>query len=871
MKYTGVHSGLVGGIIKFLLVLILGVILALGGQALFAYTLLTKEGSMGTVSDLANSAGVGMELTDEIKDMNLLEWGKEVMGIFGNLTQSNIGDIESLLGINTISETINELSGIEIETLKMSSIGDLGKTLTSEMSLNMAVEKFGISLPSDIPLFAEGSEFLDEPLATAFQNITDYTVGDLIVLDENSHTVLRQLSSLSLNELGGDATTDIISSTFIGELMTIDENSTEILQSIKWACVESQYEVDENGEFILDTDGEKIYKTKTVIVDGVEEVKPLKGINETIAEDITVGSVVAMDENTNAVLKQLENVLINDLGGEATNDIIMGTFIGELMEIDDTSTAILQSIEYATLSSQYEVDAEGNFVLDTDGNKVYKTRTVNIDGVDVEKPLKGINEFIAEDITVGEVITMDDNTNAVLKRLENVLIDDLGGEGANEIITGTFIGELITIDDTSPEVLRALQWATLESHYKVDENGDFILNGTEKVYKTRNVEVSPGVFEDKEMIGISEKLDVITLGETMDLTGDDTNAILKKLSDSTLNSLPNDIQGAIDTTKLSEIMTIDDTSPKILFSLKDTTVSDLGSTINTITLENMMTIDDSSNAVLKKLKDSTLDSLPTDVTTAVNTSTLGEIITVDDSSPDILKAIKDTQIENLGTAINELKLSDLFGTPTDGVLMLIPSDTELADMDTALQSAIIDTNIAVLEGIGVVEPLTFGSMGVAQKSFIYNNTITGMLNGTLAFIADPVDTTNLLAPVVNYSVISPNEITLGSATYSSLTEFMTEYNQYDTIKLTQDVTVTIDLIIDSNLYESNGMYFTKLFSIVNNGHSLTFSDGVCLAKLEADNITLSKNQHAYCYSVSTGNSYQAPNFTYYSPEIKTNV
>ncbi|MBO4539081.1 MAG: hypothetical protein J5781_02310, partial [Clostridia bacterium] len=67
-------SGFFGKLVRFLLCVLLGVVLTLGGIVGAGYYALMTGGMMGKVEEIGNQNGVEIKFTDEVRDMSVYEW-----------------------------------------------------------------------------------------------------------------------------------------------------------------------------------------------------------------------------------------------------------------------------------------------------------------------------------------------------------------------------------------------------------------------------------------------------------------------------------------------------------------------------------------------------------------------------------------------------------------------------------------------------------------------------------------------------------------------------------------------------------------------------------------------------------------------------
>ena len=259
LKHFG---GFVVGV--FVGVLVIAVALVGGG-----YLLLTKDGMMKTVEESVGSS-VGMDLSEEQEALSILDYGKGLLDIFGNLSTTPIKDIEGQVGINKISTTISDAIGISSEVIGESSISNLGATITNNLTMTVMKDKFEIELP-DLPLFQD-EEFLASPVSEAFGDLDQKTLDQFIeVVYEGEGTTEKPESSALIQKLGkvsiGEMSEDmdgIIQDTEIGEVIEIDPSTSagvlvylsgtkigELDGAIKDMKIKDAVKIDENSSKVM--------------------------------------------------------------------------------------------------------------------------------------------------------------------------------------------------------------------------------------------------------------------------------------------------------------------------------------------------------------------------------------------------------------------------------------------------------------------------------------------------------------------------------------------------------------------------------------------------------------------------------------------
>lgn len=354
MKFSGFMNGCAGKVISFILSVLLGVVLTLGGIVGGGYILLTKKGMLLKAEEYAQQQGLAIDFEDTVAQGTILDWGKQLAAILKDTGNSTIGSIESMAGVSAISAMLNQMLGIDQDIIKQATISNIGETISSNLTMSIAQEKFGITFP-DMPLF-EDEDFLAKPIGEAFGDFDDYTLAQVMNIDESSHAALRALSDVAIKDLGGAVATEAINGLCLCELMTIDENSSQTLQALKYCTIDSTYTYAEGStEKLVDTNGRYIYATKELTITNDDAsvsviTVEMQGISDKMKE-LKVSDVITITETSNAILRKMrtatqaeidagkeslfgtENLLIDELGGSKFNDIIDNTEIGEIITV----------------------------------------------------------------------------------------------------------------------------------------------------------------------------------------------------------------------------------------------------------------------------------------------------------------------------------------------------------------------------------------------------------------------------------------------------------------------------------------------------------------------------------------------------------
>lgn len=232
------------GVINFLVGLLVGVLVfavALGGGG---YYLLTKKGMVGTLADKAKGT-VNITLDEEIRDGSLLDYGQNLLSALSRLNSGTIGDLEGALGVSVISKTLSNAIGIDSSIIAGSTIGNLGKTISDNLTVRILVDKFGIAMPN-LPIFST-DRFLDSPISTAFQDLGHEPISSFVEINENSSKMLQKIKDIPLDEMG-ERLTPTINAMTLDDLGVVNEDSPKVLKSLQFCSLATQY--DENDEVV---------------------------------------------------------------------------------------------------------------------------------------------------------------------------------------------------------------------------------------------------------------------------------------------------------------------------------------------------------------------------------------------------------------------------------------------------------------------------------------------------------------------------------------------------------------------------------------------------------------------------------------------
>ena len=485
------------GIVKIFVGIIIGIVvavLALGGGL---YYLLTMKGTMGKIEESGIGESLSLEFDDEQKEMSILAYAQAVIGAVADLSGKPIGDIEKLIGTHKLSETISDAVGITPETVRTSSIGDLGKTISANLTVDGMSDKFSIALPSDIPLFTS-DDFLTQPVSEAFGDLSSYSMDNFItvVYDEEateekpaSSKLIQKIGKKPLSEVSSDMDA-IIQDTTIGEVIEVDEaTASPVMKYLKdWKIgeLDKAEELDDNGNPKPGTGG-ALQKMK--ISDAVEitdESAPVLRYfrdNETKLDEIdaalktmTIGDSVEIYE---------EDVYAEDgvtvLHAKSSKVLI---YLKD-KKLDELDSAI-KEMKISDAVDIYEED-----VYDEDGTTLLhpKSHAVMIAIKDLtldELGDKDVLQSRIDTVKLGEVIAVTDDSEPILKALKDTELGNINERIKDLTIRDVFkdydigILSLLAPDTKINEIESALRTSVTDTTiYALMQTGlfEYTING----------------------------------------------------------------------------------------------------------------------------------------------------------------------------------------------------------------------------------------------------------------------------------------------------------------------------------------------------------------------------------------------------------
>jgi hypothetical protein len=272
---------------------------------------------------------------------------------------------------------------------------------------------------------------------------------------------------------------------------------------------------------------------------------------DTVVGNLTIADALGQEDGVpfdSFILESLRDIKIGEFDQE------IGTMtLGDFIEIDENSSAILKSLKDATINN-----------LSSEVGETIKSLTI-ADALDQEEGVP-FDSFVLESMrdikigefdekigtmTLGEVIEIDDNSSAILKSLKDATIDNLSGEVDTKIK-----------DLTLAEALGQKEGEAFDS----------------RILETmRNVKISE----------FDTEIGKITLSDVIEITSD-SSPILLALKDAKVST----IGTSIDSLTLSQMVTVPSDGSffaklMAIDEVKNATLSTLSTAISTVQITEM--------------------------------------------------------------------------------------------------------------------------------------------------------------------------------------------------------------------------------------------------------------------------------------------
>ena len=212
------------------------------------------------------------------------------------------------------------------------------------------------------------------------------------------------------------------------------------------------------------------------------------------------------------------------------NTIINSMPLESILDAGIDSAAVILALCYGTEGVNYTVDENGGITMLTDPltGKPYPVRKV--------EDLTGNSDLI-QNVTIGDVTTIDENTTGILLAIKDWTLSDLSDASRIESLR---LSQVVTIDEKSAPILKAMQDWRISDMTDADMVDSLTLGQIIEI--TEDSAQLLKSIADTPIGDLSATIDTLRLCDILDKEAIEGNKILRNLKMSSLDTLADDIQ-----------------------------------------------------------------------------------------------------------------------------------------------------------------------------------------------------------------------------------------------------------------------------------------------------------------------------------------
>ena len=212
------------------------------------------------------------------------------------------------------------------------------------------------------------------------------------------------------------------------------------------------------------------------------------------------------------------------------NTIISSMPLESILDAGIDSAAVILALCYGTEGVNYTVDENGGITMLTDPltGKPYPVRKV--------EDLTGNSDLI-QNVTIGDVITIDENTTGILLAIKDWTLNDLSDASRIESLR---LSQVVTIDENSAPILKAMQDWRISVMTDADMVDSLTLGQIIEITQD-SAQLLKSV-ADTPIGDLGTTIDTLRLCDMLDAEAIEGNKILRNLKMSSLDTLADDIQ-----------------------------------------------------------------------------------------------------------------------------------------------------------------------------------------------------------------------------------------------------------------------------------------------------------------------------------------
>lgn len=360
----------------------------------------------------------------------------------------------------------------------------LNEGLLTEEYLNKSVIDIVTDVRNDI-------NSLTEPQNISLSTFSKYspvvdTMVDSIVEQVSAYGISVDKTTLSTTPLGGLAfylMDDVIMTAQLGGMLSVNAESEPFMIAL---CYGTEGSNEEGGDYQV-VDGQ-------IVMNEGKEAR-------------TLGALVSE-----------ANTIINSMPLES------------ILDAGIDSAAVILALCYGTEGVNYTVDENGGITMLTDPltGKPYPVRKV--------EDLTGNSDLI-QNVTIGDVITIDENTTGILLAIKDWTLNDLSDASRIESLR---LSQVVTIDENSAPILKAMQDWRISDMTDADMVDSLTLGQIIEITKD-SAQLLKSI-ADTPIGDLSATIDTLRLCDMLDAEAIEGNKILRNLKMSSLDTLADDIQ-----------------------------------------------------------------------------------------------------------------------------------------------------------------------------------------------------------------------------------------------------------------------------------------------------------------------------------------
>lgn len=360
----------------------------------------------------------------------------------------------------------------------------LNEGLLTEEYLNKSVIDIVTDVRNDI-------NSLTEPQNISLSTFSKYSpvvdkMVDSIVEQVSAYGISVDKTTLSTTPLGGLAfylMDDVIMTAQLGAMLSVNAESEPFMIAL---CYGTEGSNEEGGDYQI-VDGQ-------IVMNEGKEAR-------------TLGALVSE-----------ANTIINSMPLES------------ILDAGIDSAAVILALCYGTEGVNYTVDENGGITMLTDPltGKPYPVRKV--------EDLTGSSDLI-QNVTIGDVITIDENTTGILLAIKDWTLNDLSDASRIESLR---LSQVVTIDENSAPILKAMQDWRISDMTDADMVDSLTLGQIIEI--TEDSAQLLKSIADTPIGDLSATIDTLRLCDILDKEAIEGNKILRNLKMSSLDTLADDIQ-----------------------------------------------------------------------------------------------------------------------------------------------------------------------------------------------------------------------------------------------------------------------------------------------------------------------------------------